>query len=376
MSDTKTKYIYAGDDLVATIETKPVLESMNGYSSVELEIESQQSSSMCCQNEIPVSHTIHYVHSDHLAGSNVVTDSSGALEETLDYYPFGKVRLDETVSGFKTDHKFTGYFYDEASELNYASARYQDGKRGQFLSQDPAFLAVGNPNELKSKTGADQQMYLSDPQGMNSYSYAKNNPLKYVDQDGNFWQAIVALGIIYSPQILSFGQSLLTPLGQVGLSQTVDDAKSGNYTMAAIGAVTAGEFPTSAGKYVPVFDGLWTVGGKATRAENVVYHTYQAGRQGVGHAAEFGITDAKTYVAATRDFITDSINKGYQAKLETVGSADKIRVWDKGNNVFSAFEVNRDTKAITPATMFKPQNRNYFSNQPGKSINIKKYFGR
>jgi|CXWK01.1.fsa_nt_gi RHS repeat-associated protein len=192
VSDTKTKYIYAGDDLVATIETKPVLESMNGYSSVELEIEGQQSSSMCCQNEIPVSHTIHYVHSDHLAGSNVVTDSSGVLEETMDYYPFGKVRVDESIGSFSEAHKFIGEFYDEESQLSYLNARYHDGARGQFLSQDPSFLDIGKGKAFESKYERTLQQHLTNPQALNSYSYAHNNPITNKDPEGEILPLLAA----------------------------------------------------------------------------------------------------------------------------------------------------------------------------------------
>lgn len=34
----------------------------------------------------------------------------------------------------------------------------------------------------------DQQDLLKDPQSLNNYSYARNNPVIFKDQDGNFWQ--------------------------------------------------------------------------------------------------------------------------------------------------------------------------------------------
>jgi RHS repeat-associated protein len=57
------------------------------------------------------------------------------------------------------------------TDLNYLNARYYDSERGQFLSQDSVFWKL--PKEL-----------LSDPQQLNSYSYARNNPIRMKDPSG------------------------------------------------------------------------------------------------------------------------------------------------------------------------------------------------
>jgi RHS repeat-associated protein len=117
-----------------------------------------------------------------LTGSNVVTDSNGNPVEVMDYYPFGGLRSDVksgTYGGEK--RKFTGHEYDSQMALTYMGARYYDASRGQFLSQDPVFLGVGSKNDPKKL-----QAYLNDPQNMHSYAYARNNPLGYVDPDGQF----------------------------------------------------------------------------------------------------------------------------------------------------------------------------------------------
>ena len=54
------------------------------------------------------------------------------------------------------------------------------------MSEDPAFLGIGDPAIIKSLTKLDQQTLLSDPQMLNSYAYGRNNPLAYRDADGNF----------------------------------------------------------------------------------------------------------------------------------------------------------------------------------------------
>ena len=67
-------------------------------------------------------------------------------------------------------------------------ARYYDGSKGQFLSEDPVFL------------GEPKQQVLTDPQSLNSYSYANDNPITKSDPtgrciyDGCAVEAVAALG--------------------------------------------------------------------------------------------------------------------------------------------------------------------------------------
>jgi len=60
-------------------------------------------------------------------------------------------------------------------------ARYYDGSKGEFLSEDPVFL--GDP----------RSQVLTDPQSLNSYSYANDNPITKSDPNGRF-----ALSLNYS----------------------------------------------------------------------------------------------------------------------------------------------------------------------------------
>jgi hypothetical protein len=64
------------------------------------------------------------------------------------------------------------------------NARYYDSQRGQCLSEDPSFLALGNSNQLQQLTQQDQQKFLSDPQQLNSYSYGRGSPITNKDPNG------------------------------------------------------------------------------------------------------------------------------------------------------------------------------------------------
>ena len=136
---TKTKDIYAGDELVATI--------------------TKTGSTVTPQ----------YVHTDHVLGSNIITDASGVQNQLLDYFPYGQVRLNEQVGSFNEQKQYIGQVFDADTSLNYLQARYYQSSAGKFISEDPQFWGSQD---------------LSDPQSLNSYSYGEGNPVTYSDPTG------------------------------------------------------------------------------------------------------------------------------------------------------------------------------------------------
>ena len=131
-----------------------------------------------------------YIHPDHLGSTNVITNASGTVVTAKDYYPYGSVRVNSGSASLARG--YIGQFEDQ-SNLSYLNARYYNPAQGQFISQDPSFLAVGDPNLLKQVTGRDQQTFLADPQLANSYSYGRDNPISQKDPEGKI---IPLLGIL------------------------------------------------------------------------------------------------------------------------------------------------------------------------------------
>ena len=93
----------------------------------------------------------HYIHPDHLGSTNVVTNASGTVVQTLDYYPYGDPRINSGQNA--ANRQFIGQFSDD-SGLSYLQARYMDPSRGQFLSEGPTFLAIGNPESAAAAKSA------------------------------------------------------------------------------------------------------------------------------------------------------------------------------------------------------------------------------
>jgi len=96
---------------------------------------------------------VYYVHSDNIGSTSAITNEAGKVVEEQLNLPFG-----EKISGSEK-YGFTGKELDE-TDLQYFGARYYSPLTGRFLTVDPAM------------------------DGVNWYSYAANNPLKFIDPDG------------------------------------------------------------------------------------------------------------------------------------------------------------------------------------------------
>jgi len=109
---------------------------------------------------------IYFYHLDHLGTPRVITDENGQVVSTHKYLPFGE-ELSPVPS--TNSHKFTGHERDNETGLDYMLARYySSGGTFRFGSVDPSAMSIS----------------LLNPQSWNRYSYAANNPVRYLDPDG------------------------------------------------------------------------------------------------------------------------------------------------------------------------------------------------
>ena len=107
----------------------------------------------------------YYFHSDHLGSTSIITDITGNVAQHIEYIPFGEVFIYErpTTSTWSTPYKFNAKELDEETGLYYYGARYYDPRSSVWISVDPL---------------AEEKPWLS------SYVYCLNNPLKFIDPDG------------------------------------------------------------------------------------------------------------------------------------------------------------------------------------------------
>ena len=73
-----------------------------------------------------------YIHSDHLGSTNVVTNASGNLVQTLDYYPYGATRVSVSTNT-NEKRKWIGRFAEAA------------GMPGDYASHFAMSSAFGRP---------------------------------------------------------------------------------------------------------------------------------------------------------------------------------------------------------------------------------------
>ena len=114
----------------------------------------------------------------------MATDENGEVTQTLDYYPYGSHKINSGPSN--EQRRFIGEEYDGDTDFSYLNARYYQGSRGQFMSQDPVFVNLG----IDKRT----PQILNDPQLLHSYSYSRNNPLIIKDDNGDFPSVIIGAG--------------------------------------------------------------------------------------------------------------------------------------------------------------------------------------
>jgi RHS repeat-associated protein len=174
---------------------------------------------------------IRYQYSNHLGSSALELDEQAKIISYEEYHPYGTTAYQATDASKEVPlkrYRYTGMERDDETGLNYHSARYYVPWLGRWLSCDPAGIAAG----------------------INLYMYSNNNPIKLVDINGRWPEALdkfindpetrrkasavgqVALGYAETalPKISDKALDLFTPQGLVKLtvglgSKVVDDVK-------------------------------------------------------------------------------------------------------------------------------------------------------
>jgi len=225
-----TNYVYDGDQVVAEYDgVGGLLQSYVYGTGIDEPILMENASGT------------YYYHTDGLGSVSALSDSDGNLTEDYKYDIFGEVI--GSLSGVGNPYYFTGRRYDEEMALYYYRARAYDPEIGRFLQTDPITWGPDDRRILEktaSLYGIISSLYafsvhnirkedikeavaiiteitpeyrptsptsirgfanntiiqlgLLDPQLKSYYNYCFNNPVNYLDPQGEIvlWLAITS----------------------------------------------------------------------------------------------------------------------------------------------------------------------------------------
>ena len=112
-----------------------------------------------------------YYHGDQLGSARLTTSGGGWATTSDTFYPFG---LEPGGPAGPGHFQYAGLERDPETGLDHATFRQYSSSTGRWMSPDPY----------------DGSMDLGNPQSLNRYNYAGNNPLRYTDPTGLFGQEV------------------------------------------------------------------------------------------------------------------------------------------------------------------------------------------
>jgi RHS repeat-associated protein len=219
-----------------------------------------------------------FISTDALGSPTDLTAAAGTIASMRKYDAWGQYRNDTAPTSADPKLGFTGHQYDPESGLVYARARYYDPDLGRFLSRD---RVEGDPQ---------------DAPNLHRYAYARVNPGRYVDENGNFWS-----------DIADEQQKAREAQGQVTGEQIAGAAKRFSDWLSSLAAEYLPEDPT--------------------------------GRTGVAVAAATTAIEVAGGLAATaydRDYATRSLMRFGQ------GFASGAEKWEHGQKLEGALEITAE----------------------------------
>jgi RHS repeat-associated protein len=106
-----------------------------------------------------------------------IIDINGEEKVRYIYDAYGNIIDIDAISPYSeiaeaNPYRYRGYRYDSEINMYYLNSRYYNPEIGRFINADGLLGELGNI------------------QSTNMYAYCANNPLLYIDEDGEFWHLI------------------------------------------------------------------------------------------------------------------------------------------------------------------------------------------
>ena len=223
-------------------------------------------------------------------------------------------------------HKFTGKERDSESGLDDFEARYYSSSMGRFMSPDefsggPVDVFDPAPNLPSPLPYA----LITNPQSLNKYVYAYNNPLRYIDPDGHDVKDII---------LLASGPNNVpnTPHPEVTDASTLgpkDERSGGYYALNTQSVFDSGDNPSDY---------------KTIRSAYILNGEGNVSQTRTG--AEENPAKSQTAVNGSSKFVFDSPGVSVEGGPKAVLFGKKI------DTVYSVQEQNRKTGEVSAPTLY------------------------
>jgi len=119
-----------------------------------------------CLSAYAQTRTTTYYHTDALGSIIAASDEQGDVIWEKSYDPYGKEVISTENGDAFEGQAYTGKPYDDNTGLVYLGQRYYDPELRRFMGIDSVGFRVSNPASF------------------NRYTYANNNPYRFIDPDG------------------------------------------------------------------------------------------------------------------------------------------------------------------------------------------------
>jgi RHS repeat-associated protein len=162
-------YVYGAKD-------EKVVANVQSYTNPNNE-QHEKTSSNDLQESVPVVKSYN-LETDYLGSTRWATDANGEVVASTQYNDWGEVTDNNTLLesdsliSVNLTASYTGYIYDETSDWWIAGARTYAPEIKRFTSEDP------------------EAGIITEPDRIIQYTYAGNNPIRYVDRDGRLFGEI------------------------------------------------------------------------------------------------------------------------------------------------------------------------------------------
>ncbi len=162
-NNVRQSFLYVNDNFVRSYEMRGIREVNDSYylkDDYGIAIEKRYNGTTL-SDDFSEGITLYY-HNDHLGSTTVITNSSGNEVEETFYSPYGEV----LEGGIESRYQYEG------KELSPNTGEYDF----KFRTYNPELGLFTQPDAVLSN--------IYDPQSLNRYRFERNNPYKYVDENG------------------------------------------------------------------------------------------------------------------------------------------------------------------------------------------------